>query len=98
MISIRTIEIKNFYLIAFHNHPSSMPPSIADFNSMLAHGYEVTFIGCHDGKIIQYVSKEEVNERLYLLYIQEYVNYGYDAQCKALEKLKENYDIDFWEV
>jgi hypothetical protein len=98
MISIRTIEIKNFYLIAFHNHPSSMPPSIADFNSMLAHGYEVAFIVCHDGKIIQYVSKEEVNERLYLLYIQEYVNYGYDAQCKALEKLKENYDIDFWEV
>jgi hypothetical protein len=88
-------------LIAFHNHPSSMPPSIADFNSMLAHGYEVAFIVCHDGKIIQYVSKEEVNERLYLLYIQEYVNYGYseyDSQWKALEKLKENYDIDFWEV
>jgi hypothetical protein len=56
---------------------------------------------CHDGKIIQYVSKEEVNERLYLLYIQEYVNDGYseyEAQWKALEKLKENYNIDFWEV
>jgi hypothetical protein len=88
-------------LLAFHNHPSSMLPSIADFNSMLAHEYAAAFIVCHDGKIIQYASKEEVNTRLYLLYIQEYVNDGYneyEAQWKALEKLKENYNIDFWEV
>lgn len=28
---------------------------------------------CHDGKIIQYVCNEEINERLYSLYIQEFV-------------------------
>jgi hypothetical protein len=91
----------NYNLIAFHNHPSSMPPSIADFNSMLIHEYKVAFVVCHDGKIIQYVSKEKVNERLYFLYIQEYIGKGYseyESQWKALEKLKENYDIDFWEV
>jgi hypothetical protein len=88
-------------LIAFHNHPSSMPPSIADFNSMLVHKYESAFIVCHDGKIVQYVSWEEVSECLYLMYIQKYVNNGYneyEAQWKTLEKLKENYNIDFWEV
>lgn len=88
-------------LIVFHNHPNSMPPSAADFNSMLVHGYETAFIICHDGKIIQYVSREKINERLYTMYIQEYVADGYteyEAQWKALEKLKENYDIDFWEV
>jgi hypothetical protein len=88
-------------LIAFHNHPSSMPPSIADFNSVLAHKYEVAFIVCHDGRIIQYTSKEKVNERLYLMYIQKYITDGYgeyEAQWKALERLKENYNIDFWEV
>jgi hypothetical protein len=35
------------------------------------------------------------------MYIQKYVNNGYneyEAQWKTLEKLKENYNIDFWEV
>lgn len=88
-------------LIAFHNHPNSMPPSAADFNSMLVHGYETAFVLCHDGKIIQYVSLEKISEQLYTMYIQEYVADGYDeyeAQWKSLEKLRESYDIDFWEV
>lgn len=88
-------------LITFHNHPSSMPLSAADFNSMLVHGYGTAFVLCHDGKIIQYISNEKINERLYSLYIQEYAADGYteyEAQWKALEKLKENCDIDFWEV
>lgn len=97
---LKTISGKS-NLIVFHNHPNSMPPSAADFNSMLMHGYETSFIVCHDGKIIQYVSHEKINERLYTMYIQEYVTDGYteyEAQWKALEKLKGNNDIDFWEV
>lgn len=88
-------------LIAFHNHPSSMPPSAEDFNSMLAHGYETAFIVCHDGTIYQYVSKEEISPTLHRLYIGEYISQGYserESQLKALEQLKRNYDIDFWEV
>jgi hypothetical protein len=88
-------------LIAFHNHPGSMPPSIADFNSLFVHEYQIAFVICHDGKIIQYIAKESINERIYSFYIQENIANGcseYDAQWKALEKLKENYDIDFWEV
>ena len=92
---------ENSNVIAFHTHPSSMPPSVADFNSTLRHGYAVAFVVCHDGKIIQYVAEEEISERLYSLYIQEFISNGYteyEAQWKALEKLKENYKIDFWEV
>lgn len=88
-------------LIAMHTHPSSMPPSGADFNSMLKHGYNISLIICHNGKIFQYVAKESIDERLYSRYIQRYVSDGcseYEAQWKSLEKLKENNDIDFWEV
>lgn len=53
-------------LIAFHTHPNSMPPSVADFNSMLIHGYSIAFVLCHDGTIIQYVSNEKISEVLYL--------------------------------
>lgn len=88
-------------LITMHTHPASMPPSVADFNSMFKHGYMTSLVICHDGKIIQYVCNEEINERLYSLYIKEFVAERYteyEAQWKALEKLKESYDIDFWEV
>lgn len=91
----------NDNLIALHTHPSSMPPSVADFNSTFRNGYDISIVLCHDGKIFQYVSKEEINSRLYAQYIQRYIREGYaeyDAQLWALEKLKENYDIDFWEV
>lgn len=88
-------------VIAFHTHPNSMPPSVADFNSMLIHGYSIAFVLCHDGTIIQYVSNEKINEALYSRYVQIYILEGYsefEAQWKALEKLKENHNIDFWEV
>lgn len=88
-------------LIAFHNHPSSMPPSAEDFNSMLLHGYETAFVICHNGVIYQYVSKEEISPTLHRLYIDEYISQSYserEAQLKALEELKRNHDIDFWEV
>ncbi len=87
-------------LIALHTHPNSMPPSIADFNSAFRNGYVISLV-CHDGKVFQYVSKEEVNSYLYSQYIQRYIKEGYleyEAQLKSLEKLKENYNIDFWEV
>lgn len=88
-------------LITMHTHPSSMPPSIADFNSMLKHSYMTSLVICHDGKIFQYISYKEISERLYSMYIQEFVKEGcseYEAQIKTLEKLKGNHVIDYWEV
>ena len=88
-------------IITLHTHPSSMPPSAGDFNSCFINGYKQGFISCHDGMVFAYTSNQIINENLYKLYIASYIKEGYsefDAQFKAVEKLKENHDIDFWEV
>ena len=88
-------------LIAMHTHPQSMPPSDADFNSVFRYKYSKALVLCHDGKVFQYTADEPVHGTLYDLYVQELSNSGlskFDSQIKALKKLKENYDIDFWEV
>lgn len=88
-------------LITMHTHPNSMPPSIADFNSCFAHNYDACYVICHDGIVYNYVSNQEVPADLYELYVQKFIEHGYndkDAQINALEKIKKNYDIDFQEV
>ena len=84
-----------------HTHPSSMPPSIADFNSCFRNGYKSGVVACHNGKVFVYTSEQEVSEDLYSLYVSSYISDGnseYDAQLKALNKLRENHMIDFAEV
>lgn len=98
---IWSIVKSNSNLVALHTHPSSMPPSIADFNACFKNGYKFGVVACHDGKVYLYSSKQEVSEKLYDLIIGDYVSKGFsefDAQIKALERLKQNYDIDFMEV
>ncbi len=88
-------------LVALHTHPSSMPPSAADFNACCRHNYKIGFVACHDGKVFAYKSNEIINESLYNMYIESFVknhNSEYTAQILALNKIKENSDIDFWEV
>ena len=88
-------------LMTMHTHPHSMPPSVADFNSAYLNGYGKCIVLCHDGKVFQYYSNEELSVKLYEMYIQDFIDEGcteYEAQVKTLDKLKENYKIDFWEV
>lgn len=88
-------------LIAMHTHPASLPPSAADFNSSYLHGYAVSIVLCHDGKIFMYSAKEKISERIHAMYVQNYIKEGYseyDAQISALEKLKNMFSVDFWEV
>lgn len=88
-------------LLALHTHPSSMPPSAADFNSCLRNKYKIGYVMCHNGKIFAYTSEQEISEGLYSLYIEEFLSDGkseYDAQILTLRKLKINYAINFWEV
>jgi hypothetical protein len=78
-------------LITIHTHPSSMPPSIGDFNACYKNGYKSGYIACHDGKIFGYTSKGETREELYNLYINEFISNGhteYDAQILALTELR----------
>lgn len=88
-------------IITLHTHPSSMPPSIEDFNSCFKHGYHSGYVACHNGKLFKYSSSEQVSTSLYGLYIQKFLGDGfneYNAQIKALNKIMENHDIDFEEV
>ncbi len=99
--SIKQIIKKNQNLIAIHTHPSSMPPSVSDLNSCYKNKYNCGFIACHDGKVFGYTSYEEVNKRIYEIYISDCIMNGYsdyDAQMIALEKLSKAYKINVWEV
>ena len=98
---IQKIVKSNNNIITLHTHPSSMPPSISDFNSCFRNNYNRGIIACHNGKIFVYNSDENVNETLYYMYIASYLNEGADefsAQMKTIERLKQNYQIDFWEA
>ena len=88
-------------IVTLHTHPSSMPPSIDNFNSCFENGYEFGVVVCHNGRVFKYLSKQSISKPLYDLYIGEHIANGYsefEAQLKALEKLKENHLIDFEEV
>ena len=88
-------------LITLHTHPSSMPPSINDFNTYHQRKYGISLVICHDGTIYRYNSEQWVRETLCDMYIAQSIRDGYDerkAQIRALEKIKENHKIDFWEV
>lgn len=92
-------KYNNIY--AIHTHPASMPPSATDFNSCYNNGYRCGLIACHDGKVFVYIAKEEIDERLYNAYIEKFNKENkseFEAQLNALMHLKENNDIDFWEV
>lgn len=91
----------NNNVVTIHTHPSSMPPSIEDFNSCANNGYAKCFVACHNGILYGYHSNEMINPKLYNLYIQKYMNGGFsemEAQVKTIKKLSQSFDINFWEV
>lgn len=92
---------KDIGLVVLHTHPSSMPPSIDDFNSCYIHGYSLGIIACHNGRVFAYTSRGTVSSKLYELYIYDYKGQGlneFDAQINALNEIKSDFKIDFREV
>ena len=88
-------------LITLHTHPSSMPPSVEDFNAYFQNEYSISLVICHDGTIYQYQCFQRISIELFDLYMRRYIEEGYDdkdAQIKALTAMKRSYDFDFWEV
>ncbi len=88
-------------LVTIHSHPQSMPPSVADFNSAFRNDYFVSVVICHDGKIFKYSANQEIDIKLYEAYVRKNLKQNiseYEAQLKALERLKELYQINFEEV
>ena len=98
---IKNLISKRQHLITIHTHPSSMPPSVDDFNSCFKNGYDIGFIACHNGKVFKYSSQQEISKMLYNMYIKDFLSDGYEefeAQIKSIEKLKESHAIEFEEV
>lgn len=88
-------------VIAMHTHPCSMPPSIADFNSVYEHNYLLGIVLCHDGKIFCYKSSEPLTQTIYNLYVADHYKIThdeYDAQILALNEMMETYEISYWKV
>ena len=88
-------------VMTLHTHPSSMPPSIEDFNSCCRNGYKKGFVACHNGRVFWYMSEQLISQKLYDMYIGDYLAEGlsdFEAQWKTLEKLRKNHLIDFGEV
>ena len=88
-------------IITLHSHPGSMPPSASDLNSNFFNNYKMGFVACHNGVVFGYTSNEEISETLYTMYINKFLNDGFDdftAQMKTLQVLSQNYKIKIWEV
>lgn len=89
------------HLLTIHSHPNSFPPSVADFNSNFDNQYVVGIIVCHDGKIYIYRAEEKLSNDYYSLIVAEHLKIEYNefkAQMKALEELREKFEIEFKEV
>lgn len=104
-----TDEIKNTIrkakqgeLIAFHNHPASMPPSPDDVNAVKQNGYSEGIVLCHNGNVFRYTApRREVSSYLYTAMVAKYKSKDYneyEAQLKAMKELSELLDFDFEEV
>lgn len=88
-------------LITVHTHPHSMPPSVDDFNSNYFHKYAKGIVACHNGKIFLYDSDQIIEQKLYDLYVGQFISDGcseYEAQINALYKLMQAHNINFLEV
>lgn len=89
-------------LVAFHNHPYSMPPSFDDINAAKINGYSKGYVLCHNGRIFEYTgSNEIISERLYNLTVAKSKTICYnefDAQIMAMEQLSSQFGFSFKEV
>lgn len=89
-------------LVSFHNHPSSMPPSVDDINAASQNGYKMAYVLCHDGKIYRYSTSERyISLRIYELRIARYRQKGYNefkAQKQTIIDLSKEYGFLFEEV
>lgn len=99
----RTIQkSKRGDLVAFHNHPASMPPSVSDINAAFHNGYAKGFVLCHDGKIYEYTYPDrEVSVTTYNMRVAYYKKKKYnefEAQLNTMEYLAKIYGFKFKEV
>ena len=91
-------EAESYSLITLHNHPESMPPSAADFNSVYDNKYKLGVVICHDGTVYKYKSNALIDTELYTAYIANALSMGKnekEAQLEALNKFVQHRSIEF---
>ena len=98
-----TFKVLNKYddLIPIHTHPSSFPPSPADFTCLYQTGYSFGIVLCHDGKVFTYSSFKPLDVILWEAYMAGFKASGqneYEAQIAALTVFYMANDISFKEV
>lgn len=86
--SINRAIVGNNNVIAMHTHPCSMPPSIADFNSVEEHNYQLSIVLGHDGKVFCYRSSEKITKLMYDLYFADSYKKLHDEYLAQYEVLK----------
>ena len=97
-------KAKKGELVAFHNHPASMPPSDGDLNKSMLNEYAVGYVFCHNGTIYSYTPpKRPISKTLYDLMVAEYKEKPYncseeEAQKQALMEIEKEYGFTFKEV
>ena len=98
---VRRIIRRNKGLLTIHSHPSSLPPSIEDFNSAYSNKYCFGIVCGHDGSVYIYSSKEKVPTETYYYLAGQYYKECLDettAQILALTEISKSYKIYFKEV
>lgn len=96
---------KNKNIIAIHNHPLSMPPSINDINSAFERKYKFGVVLAHDGTIYTYNIKKmktKISQREYDIAVEKFTKMYYNnskkGQIEALNHLSELYGFEIREV
>ena len=98
---IRKIIKNNKNLVTIHSHPSSLPPSIEDFNSVYTNKYCFGIVCGHNGSIYIYSSKEYLPSETYFYLTGKMYKQCFDeeqAHILALTELSKSYKIYFREV
>ena len=73
-------KAKQGELVAFHNHPASMPPSDGDLNAAMQNGYGVGYVLCHDGKIFRYTAPQKEIISYYYVVCRFVKHLGHDRK------------------
>lgn len=98
---VKRIIKKNKGLLTIHSHPSSLPPSIEDFNSAYFNKYCFGIVCGHNGSVYIYSSDEYIPKGIYYYLAGSFYkkcSNEREAQILALTELCKSYKIYFREV
>ena len=88
-------------LVTIHTHPSSSPPSYADFMSNYVHEYSLGIVCGHNGKVYTYTANEEISEERYESITRKFYKRFHSkeiAQMLIIEELQRQFNIIVKEV